>query len=473
MKRRDLLAVSSLCFLPSVSWAQDTDSAEIYDTVVVGSGAAGLAAAVGAAQSGMKKVLVIEKAPTLGGHTILSTGYMSAVSPEGKSPSQYRQDVEAMIADMMRVGENRNNPVLVRKLVEESGSALMWLESMGLEWVPHVYQTLAGLSPRSYIPSLVRAGYDYVVTLSKTARSLGVEIQLRTRAQKLMTDAKGRVVGVVVRKNQQTIPIQARSVILATGGFVANVKLRQQYDPRLDETFTTTADPYRDNVDNATGDGLLMSEALGADVVDMDSIQLLPFWGGRLTDYVGADLYVNAQGHRFVNEASSWKKIAEAIWNLPENYFWVITDSQSLKGASRSAKLMKKIVRQAETIDEMARGMGIAPKILEDTIARYNGFSKTRIDLDFGKNMFTQDISVPPFYFGKEHLYVHYCCGGLRFDTQSRVLKKSGEPIEGLYAAGEVTGGLHGADRLGGCSITDCIVFGRNAGRCAARYVLG
>ena len=126
------------------------------------------------------------------------------------------------------------------------------------------------------------------------------------------------------------------------------------------------------------------------------------------------------------------------------------------------------VVRSAGSIEEMAQGMGVDPATLAQTLERYNKFAAAGNDADFGKTMFTQQINKPPYYYGQERLYVHYCCGGLAIDEFARVLRTDGTPIEGLFAAGEVTGGIHGRDRLGGCSITDCLVFGRIAGRCAA-----
>ena len=471
MQRRKLvLSLGALTALPGITWADDEDTTA--DLIVVGSGIAGLSAAVSAAQNGAAKILVLEKAPSIGGHSILSTGYLSAVTRTLKTELEYREEVAALAADMLRLGEGRNDPVLVQKLAEESGNAVEWLEQLGLVWTPQRFQTLAGLSPRSFIPSLVRAGYDYIVTLNKAATSLGIKIALNTRAVRLLMDSTTqRICGVRASVNGKERNFFAKAVILATGGYGGNVAMRKKYAPRLHENFTTTANPYNDNIDYATGDGIVMAEEVGAALTDMDCIQTLPFWGGRLTDYVGADIYLNRDGERFVNEASSWKRISEAIWALPNHECWVVTDSQSLKGASRSAKLIKNIVRQASSVSEMASGMGISEKVLQATLDRYNGFAQKGQDADFGKSMFTQTISVPPYYYGKEHLFVHYCCGGVPFNVKSEVLTRSGDAIAGLFAAGEVTGGLHGADRVGGCSITDCVVYGRNAGRSAAQYV--
>ena len=472
MQRRHVvtsLGILALC--PSLTQAQANDEHEIWDLVVIGSGVAGLSAAVSAAQNGLSKVLILEKAPTLGGHSILSTGYMSAVCRHGQPQSVYEQEVDSMVHTMTVVGENLGSPSLIRKLVRESGDALHWLSSLGLVWSPNVYQAVAGITVKSYIPSQVRAGYDYVVTLNRAARQLGVSVRLSCRVTQLLDDQQGRIRAITFVHNATTQTIRTKSVVIATGGFGGNVTLRQRYDSRLNASFTTTASPDNATLDTATGDGITLASKVGAQLVDMQHIQILPFWGGRLTDYTGADIYLNHQGQRFVNEGGTWKHIAKVIWEQPDKTFWVVTDSQSSKGASRSGKLMHGTVKQAASIEEMAEGMGVDCDTLRQTLLRYNAFAAKGHDDDFGKQTFTQTIDKSPYYYGPERLYVHYCCGGLKFDLQSRVIGRGNSPIPGLFAAGEVTGGLHGADRVGGCSITDCVVFGRNAGREAARYV--
>lgn len=474
VKRRQLLCslVACSCTLAATSARAQSVSSDNphYDVIVVGSGAAGLSAAVSAAENGARRVLVLEKATTLGGHTIVSTGYVSALNRKRLSLEEYAKSAEVMIEGMRKAADGRGNPDLARKIVSESADIMDWLASMGLKWEHNVFQTLAGLAPLSYVSSSVRAGYDYITTLNKRARALGVEVLFSTRATQLHVDEHNRIVGLSAQKEFQTMRFDAPAVVLATGGYGGNVAMRSRYVPWLDSSYPTTADPYFSGTDCATGDGIEMGSQLGAMLTDMDCIMVIPFWGGRLTDYVGADIYLDFSGRRFVNEGSSWNIISNAIRKLPNEECWVITDSQSLQGASRSTKIMNGVVKSANTIAEMAEGMNVKESVLTHTLERYNSFVRSGIDEDFGKNMFTQEINRPPYFYGKERLYVHYCCGGLQIDSYARVLDVRSKPILGLFAAGETTGGIHGRDRLGGCSLTDCFVFGRQAGKSGALY---
>lgn len=473
MRRRDLLAAAALSSFGTVTARASLPApAAVHDLVIVGTGIAGLSAAVAAAQSGVKDILLLEKSTTLGGHSILSSGYVTAVIRDPNHPERGEKAVSEMIRAMNFCGAGRGKPELVRKLAEESGNAVNWLSSLGLTWKSEVFQSLAGIAPRSYISSNVRAGYDYVITLNTTARRLGARTRFGTRAMSLARNPRTDLFEIgVLQGNAERGLVQTRAVALATGGFTGNVAMRRKYVPFLDESFPTTADPWGEGTDTSTGDGILLGEEAGAALVDMDCIQVIPYWGGRLTDYVGADIYVDGSGKRFVNEASNWKTIGSAIFRLPGKTCWVITDSVSQQGASRSIKIMNGIVRTADSIEEMARGMNVSPETLRATIDRYNGFVRAGKDEDFGKTMFTQEIKTPPFYYGAEKLYAHYCCGGLAIDRHASVLDTTGTPIPGLFAAGEVTGGIHGEDRLGGSSITDCLVFGRTAGNSVRRYL--
>lgn len=474
MNRRQLLygLMACGCAMPLPGLQAKTNRADgrHYDVIVVGSGAAGMSAAVSAAENGAGRVLVLEKATTLGGHTMVSTGYVSALNRGRLSADQYELTARTMLEGMKIAADGKGSLELARKIVYESSIIIDWLADMGLKWEHNVFQTLAGLSPISYVSSSVRAGYDYITTLNKRARELGVDVLFSTRATELLVGADNQIIGLAAKRAGQIVRFTAPCVVLATGGYGGNVAMRTHYVPWLDATYPTTADPNFSGTDCATGDGIEMGLRLGAALADMDCIMVIPFWGGRLTDYVGADIYVDAAGRRFVNEGSSWSVISKAIRKLPNEECWVITDSQSLQGASRSTKIMKGIVKSADSIAEMADGMNVKESVLRHTLDRYNGFARAGLDEDFGKTMFTQEINRPPYFYGKERLYVHYCCGGLKIDEFARVLDADNKPIAGLFAAGETTGGIHGRDRLGGCSLTDCFVFGRQAGKSGALF---
>lgn len=197
-------------------------------------------------------------------------------------------------------------------------------------------------------------------------------------------------------------------------------------------------------------------------------LQALPFWGGRLLDYQGADIYVDMHGRRFVNENSPWNVISNAILSLPERRCWVITDDRSFKGETLGVKLINGVVRKSDSIDAMAAAMDIEPVVLARTIEDYNRAADKGYDARTGKRLFRQRIERPPFYWGAERIYVHTTLDGIRTNRAAEVIASSGGLVPGLYAAGECAGGIFGGDRLGGAGMTACFVMGREAGRQAA-----
>jgi len=246
----------------------------------------------------------------------------------------------------------------------------------------------------------------------------------------------------------------------------ANGRFLSAMDSGLNRCLTLEAnlDQTGRGFDGSTGDGILMAEKLGAQTVDMDAIQLIPLRGGRLLNYVGGDIYVDSEGKRFIDESKGVKAIAKAYLNLPDRVFWVITDSQSQKSLDLDAKLLAGSVHIADSVSEMAKKMHVSAKVLQETLDRYNRFVEQGEDKDFGKKIFTQKIEKPPFYFGGEQFDIHYSCGGLKINKTCQVIGKADKPIPNLYAVGEVTGGIHGRDRLGGDSLISCFVFGKIAG---------
>lgn len=463
LSRRNLLASMLLSGLPCFA-----SEVKEWDVIVVGTGVAGLTAACSALESGAGTVLILEKSPVVGGHSILSTGYVAAVDKRRQQKAGIEDSPSLMLQNMLEVGGNLNDVELAKIVCENSEDTVYWLEKMGVKWDENIYQTVAGLHPRSHITNFVRAGYDYVMALLSSAKKMGAKLALNTKGLELI-EKDGRVTGIRVQNPDGSISdLSAKSIILATGGFTANVQLRKQFDPRLTEEFPTTANPNRKSFDGATGDGLIMACKLGAATKDAEYLQLIPFWGGRLLDYVGGDIFVNNQGLRFVNEAASWREVSNAILEQDKREMWAITDSQSKKGASLGVKLMNGTVKKSSSIKEMAEVMGVPAQNLEETIQNYNKYAGEGLDPFFGKKVFTQKIEQPPFYFGKEKLAVHFCCGGIKLNKNAEVVKTDGSTIPGLYVCGEASGGPHGHDRLGGVALTSAFVFGRIAGKNAA-----
>ena len=204
----------------------------------------------------------------------------------------------------------------------------------------------------------------------------------------------------------------------------------------------------------------------------MSNIILLPYAGGRLLDYVGGDIYVNSSGERFMNEEMPIYDISEAILAQPGRTCWVITDSRSRKGGTLGLKLADGTVRRSNTIEEMARAMDVPVNPLRRTISEYNEDAAKGLDRRFGKRIFTQAIDSPPYYWGREAVYVHMTLGGLAVSSEARLLDRRGMPIPGFWAAGETTGGIFGRGRPGGMSLITCLVQGRDAGRAAAERSL-
>lgn len=329
-----------------------------FDLVIVGSGAAGLSAAVSALQSGARRVALLEKAPLLGGHSILSTGSVSVAFPDSET-GERDENIERFVRDTLEAGGSESDPELVRLLAQKSYDAVIWLIQLGVRWNLEPFRAVSSTAVRNISTGSVRAGYDYVQTLLSAAKRLGVDIHYRTRAEALLTEA-GRVTGVLARDPRgEPLRFCAPAVVLATGGFTANPVMRRRFDPRLHEGLRTTANPEGQTLDGATGDGIAMAEKIGAKTVGMPHIQLIPFIGGRVTDYAGAEVWVNARGERFVNEEERFGALYEAILKQPDARFWVITDSQSKKNATFGPKLARGAVRAAANLEEVAQAMEI------------------------------------------------------------------------------------------------------------------
>lgn len=477
LRRRLLVAGAAAALCPAHALAgHREDLQQDWDVIVIGTGMAGLTAAVSAREAGAVRVLLLEKGPLVGGHTLYAAGSVAVLSPRRQAPIGFTDSVELWIQDAIKAGGTVLRPHITR-IATESEAAVDWLEGLGLVMTRTAYQAVGDMHPRSVTALGLAAGRRFVIALHENARMLGVTTALNTRAVRLGRAEEDGLVRVVVKR---TLPggevrdevLRAGGIVIATGGFTADVGRRLLYDDRLTVDVPTTANPQGLYFDGATGDGLDLGAMVGGHTVGMSNIILLPYAGGRLLDYVGGDIYVNSSGERFMNEAMPIYDISEAILAQPGRTCWVITDSRSRKGGTLGLKLADGTVRRSNTIEEMARAMDVPVNPLRRTISEYNEDAAKGLDHRFGKRIFTQAIDSPPYYWGREAVYVHMTLGGLAVSSEARLLDRRGMPIPGFWAAGETTGGIFGRGRPGGMSLITCLVQGRDAGRAAAERSL-
>ena len=265
------------------------------DLVIVGSGAAGLSAGLAALEAGVRKVVILEKAAIAGGHTMLASGSVSAV---------FGADVDKLIDAMLTAGAGENNPALVETLARQSGAAFEWLAEHGVNWMKTPYRAVGSPGAWSYSTGSAQAGYDYVQCLNRAYHRLGGRILYRTSASSLLFaaaesldgHARSAVAGIFAeRPAGPMLLIRTPAVIIAAGGFTANRAMIAAFRPDIDPQTPTTANPRGELLDGSTGDGILMAQAAGAKLVDMSAVEVVPFTGGRLTDFVGGDVWLNAE----------------------------------------------------------------------------------------------------------------------------------------------------------------------------------
>ncbi|MDO5532171.1 FAD-dependent oxidoreductase [Sutterella sp.] len=469
----DFFAAVREAFTSKPAWATELPLIEERcDVVIAGSGGAGLSAALAAAQdlargiSGRPpRVVVLEKARIAGGHTLLASGSFAAEeSPAG---------ILGMRAEMMAAGAGRNDVELADVVCRGSWAAKERLAALGVTWCDVPFRAVGAPSARCWNSGASQSGYDYVQALMRGVRAAGVEVRFSTRAESLLLADTGEAMGVFAHDGDgRRILFRAPSIVLATGGFTANRAMIARYRPDIPATMGTTAGARGEAFDGSTGDGILMAAEIGARLRDMDALEIIPFAGGRLIDYVGAEIWLNARGERFVSEGADFLTVRNAMSIQPDGVMWAVTDVKSAKGATFGLKLLDGTVMRAESLAELARGIGCNAAALEETIVRYNRSVAKHWDDDFGIPMTGGTIDTPPFFYGREVFSLHYSSGGVAITPRAEVLTESGKIIPGLFAAGETTGGVHGATKLGGCGLADAFVFGDLAGHAAAQVAL-
>ena len=444
------------------------------DIVVVGAGGAGLCAAVEAASQGCK-VIVVEKQGIVGGNTNYSTGGINAAETSIQRSLGIYDSKELFYDDTMKGGHYLNDSSLVRSFVENGPLTIDWLISLGTD-LSDVGLMGGSSVKRTHRPQGGTAiGPHLMKVLKEAAHTRNVEIRTHNKVTGLITQ-NNRISGVnVEKKDGSTYSILAKVVIIATGGFGANLEMVTRYCPTLRGMATL-------NHQGATGDAFTWIKAVGGYLIDLDKIQIHP-----TSEYVNhiliteavrgnGAILVNSDGQRFVNEMQTRDSVSAAILSQRGGMAFLLFDQQVRQSlASIETYQNQGVLISATTIAELADKMGINRQTLTSTMSRYTEMQLNGKDDDFGRaaSAMTAPLNVPPFYAVGVTPAIHHTMGGIKVDPDMHVLREDGTVLPGLYAAGEVTGGLHGANRLGCNGVGDVVVNGKIAGRNAAKEILG
>lgn len=440
------------------------------DLVIIGAGGAGMTAAIMAKQAGLNFV-ILEKMAYVGGNTTKATGGMNAAETHYQKEQNIEDTVAQFVADTMKGGKNLNNPDLVQTLAEQSAPAIDWLDTIGAP-LPKVSFSGGATNARIHAPKDGSGVGGFLVqAFSNKLDEMGVPVMLNTRATELLM-ADGKIAGVKAEGEDANYTINAKAVILATGGFGASQDMVVKYRPDLKGTVST-------NAPGATGDGLVMAEAVGAAMVDIDKIQLHPTveqsTSMLITESVRGDgaILVNQKGERFINELETRDVVSAAELAQEGQYAYLIFDQHLRDNLKAIEKYVKNnLTVQADTIEALAEQLSIDPATLAKTLADWNQIVADQKDTAFGrKTGMDNNLTTAPYYAIKVAPGIHHTMGGVKIDTKAQVLDTNGQVINGLFAAGEVTGGVHGGNRLGGNAVADIIVFGRIAAASAVDYL--
>ena len=494
------------------------DSTVEADVVVVGAGGAGMTAAITAAGEG-KSVVILESQSMVGGNSVRATGGMNAgktvyqdenefgesagvektlktaaekyadnetitalaktVSEQWAAyqanPTGYFDSVELMELDTMIGGKGINDPALVETLCANSADAIDWLDEHGITL--HNVSSFGGASvKRIHRPvndegKVVSVGSYMIPLLEENCKKAGVQILLNTTANEILTDANGAAVGVkATGSTGETVTVNAKAVVLTTGGFGANLDMVVKYKPELKGFMTT-------NAAGIQGQGIEMAEAIGAATVDMDQIQIHPTveanTAALITEGLRGDgaILINEEGQRFIDEVGTRDVVSAAEIAQTGSYSWLVVDQAMVDASSVIQGYIKKgYTVTGATYEELGKAMGVDAAAFAETMDKWNGYVEAKNDPDFGRTSFANPLNTAPYYAVKVTAGVHHTMGGLKINANTEVLNEKGEVIPGLFAAGEVTGGVHGANRLGGNAVADFTVFGRIAGAAASDY---
>lgn len=467
----DIALIKKEVVKPEITKTDEEKSAEV---IVVGGGGAGLAAVVSAYENGAESVILVEKMPILGGNTMRAGGAYNAVNPEKQKAQGIEDSVEKHFQQTYEGGHKVADQALVDVLVKNAMDGVDWLEGYGLKWQEKIGSVIGSMWERSN-QTVAPLGTGYIEVLEKVAADNGCEFLLETKATELIVE-DDRVVGVKAESNEKNYVLKAeKGVIIATGGYGASPKMAREYlgdgvytKDNLPENIPSTNSP------GALGDGIIMAEAIGAKVIDMEHVQLLPMPGDKFGPSINVEdsFFINKEGKRYVKEDGARDEICLATFEQPDGQYYMINDSKiipesrlTLSGEDLDKLIDKGIVVEANSLEELAEAIGVPAENLKETCDKFNEYVENKEDPEFGRGVWGDKIDQAPFYATLRYPALHHTMGGIKINTKTEVLNENDQPIPGLYAAGEVTGGIHGANRLGGNAIADIIVFGKIAGK--------
>lgn len=444
-----------------------------YDIIIVGAGGAGMSAALEAKASGMNPV-IFEKMPVAGGNTTKSSSGMNASQTKFQKEQGIEDSNDLFYEETLKGGHGTNDKEMLRFFVDHSAEAIEWLDSIGIR-LNNLTITGGMNEKRTHRPEDGSAVGQYLVNgLVKNVQEQGIPLFVNADVKEI-TQQDGKANGVKVVFNQtEEKTIAAKAVVVTTGGFGANMDMISEVRPDLKGYVTT-------NQIGSTGDGIQMIEKLGGTTVDMDQIQVHPTVQQEKSYLIGeavrgeGAILVSAEGKRFANELDTRDKVTAAINALPEKSAYLVFDSGVKSRAKAIAQYEKMgFVIQGDTVEALAKAMNVPADALQKTLDTWNSAVKNKKDAEFGRTTgMDNDLSGAPYYAIKIAPGIHYTMGGVKINTNTEVLNKDGKPIPGLFAAGEVTGGLHGQNRIGGNSVAEIIIFGRQAGIKSAEFVKG
>ena len=447
--------------------------ADSYDAVIIGAGGTGLTAALQAHELGLK-VAVFEKNEQLGGNTTRASSGMNASESLVQLQEGIIDNKEDFYKETLKGGGLLNDRDMLRYFVDHSAIAIDWLMEHGIELTD--LTITGGMSKkRAHRPASMAPVGGYLVTgLLKQIEKEGIHVFNDAKVIKLLQNDEKAIDGVEVETKAGTKTVHAKAVLLASGGFGASKDIIKKYRPDLVDYKTT-------NQPGATGDGLKLAEAVDAQLMQMNFIQVHPtaqtdtdhtFLIGEGVRGEGASL-VNKAGKRFVNELNTRKIVSNAITGLNEDGAYLIFD-QGIRDHFKAIEFYDHVglVEHGATLDELAETIGVNAANLNETIAKWNSEVAQKKDTDFGRTTgMERGIEKGPFFAIHVHPAIHYTMGGIHVTPETEVLDTNGSIIDGLYAAGEVSGGLHGNNRIGGNSIAETVIFGRQAGMQMAKKI--